>query len=105
MNELLSSEDIFLNRVDKLWPIIAFLSIIVWKQIITHFDVKVLKEDLAKLESATEGLENEFNSALKDHVIENKVSNEKLTQAITELIKATTILTVKIESLEKIAKS
>lgn len=93
--------EIAVEKISRLWPVFAFIIGIIWKQIITHFDVKSLMDTQGKLESRTEELENEFNTALKDHVIENKVSNEKLTEAITELIKTTTILAVKIEAFEK----
>lgn len=94
----------FISQINKLWPIILFILGIIWKQIISHFDVLNLKDScsqqekkIERLELKNDLLEEEFNKALKEHIIENKASFDKLTEAITELIKSTTILTVKIE--------
>ena len=99
--KLLDQEMGVVEFISETWPIILFILGILWKQVNTHFDVRTLKKDHTRNEEKTDNIQHEFTIALKAHIIENKNSNEKLTEAITELIKATTILAVKIENIEK----
>lgn len=90
-----------IDTINKLWPIFIFILVIVWKQINTHFDVKEMKINYSTLKDKTQQLENEFDSALKNHIIENKNSIKELTNAINELVKITSIIATRIDYAER----
>ena len=90
-----------IELLEKLWPFIAFVLGIIWKQISQHFEVKSLIINIQKSEAKIEILEKEFNHALNEHGKHNQLSIDKLTDAVTELIKITSIIATKIEAKER----
>jgi hypothetical protein len=101
-----------IELINDYWGMILFVIGIIWKQISTHFEVMNLKSgyenlkfDQETLHKKTDLLESEFQSALKDHIVENRKSIDKLADAVTELVKTTTIIATKIEINEKYKES
>lgn len=94
----------FIDGIEKLWPLIAAIIGVIWKQISDHFEQKVLKENqvyhkekLAKLEGKMEAIEEDLTSSLKDQSVSNAHNFDKINFALTELIRATTRLTTQFE--------
>jgi hypothetical protein len=90
--------------IHDLWPIFLSIGAIIWKQIVDHFEQKVLKKEVAsyrdliiKLETKIQTIEKDFAATLKEHHSDNMKNTDEMKDAITELIKVSTRLTAQFE--------
>lgn len=101
----------FLKELNDYWAILAFIIGIIYKQILTHSDVRRLKEDRQDIwekieENETDLIQvrHELHKAIKEHGKETNDNIRRMTEIIGELTVNTRVIASELKNLKESRK-
>jgi cell division protein FtsB len=87
------------GHIKDLWPVVLFILGIIWKQIVTHFDVKSIKDECTYLNDRIRENEREIHQvkidlqdAIKEQGKETNQSIQRLVEVTGELVATTKVM-------------
>ena len=90
-----------MSELREYWEPIIFALAIGWGLVTNHFDIRELKKTVRVMEAKQDKVNIKLESDMKEVVSDSRQATEKLTEAITELIITTKILSEQIKFLKE----